>query len=267
MSLVGIAEIERQRGPVAGRARVDARHRFVQTVALDQPLGAGADVITKQSLQGTRSQAEFRRHLLDPRDVAIAGNAFGDARDEVDHGIVAQTEAAQERFVDRDGGILFAPALPIGSPQSNISHPDDNRTVTDKGTLMKQHAKGAFDVKLQPLEAYNKNADAGLGRMSIDKRFHGDLDATSQGEMLHAGSAKGSGGYVAIERVTGTLGGRRGSFALQHNATMTDGTPCLNIIVVPGSGTEELAGLDGTMKIVIEAGGKHFYEFDYELAK
>ena len=131
---------------------------------------------------------------------------------------------------------------------------------------MKQHAKGAFDVKLQPLEAYNKSEGAGLGRMSIDKQFHGELEATSQGEMLYAGNAKESGGYVAVERVTGTLGGKRGSFSLQHNATMTKGNPHLNIIVVPGSGTGELAGLDGTMKIVIEAGGKHFYEFDYALA-
>ncbi|HEX7917027.1 DUF3224 domain-containing protein [Rudaea sp.] len=162
---------------------------------------------------------------------------------------------------------LFALALLAAPIQTSMSHPDGGRAVTDKGTTMKHHAKGAFDVKLQPLEAYNKNADAGLGRMSIDKQFHGELDATSQGEMLHAGSAKGSGGYVAVERVTGTLGGKRGSFALQHNATMTNGAPYLNIIVVPGSGTGELVGLDGTMKIIIEAGGKHFYEFDYTLAQ
>lgn len=131
---------------------------------------------------------------------------------------------------------------------------------------MKQQVKGAFDVKVQPLEAYNRNADSGLGRMSIDKQFHGELDATSQGEMLYAGSAKDSGGYVAVERVTGTLRGRRGSFALQHDATMTQGVPYLHIIVVPGSGTGELAGLSGTMNIVIAEGGKHYYEFDYELA-
>jgi hypothetical protein len=131
---------------------------------------------------------------------------------------------------------------------------------------MKQQVKGAFDVKLQPLEAYNRNEGSGLGRMSIDKQFHGELDATSQGEMLYAGSAKDSGGYVAVERVTGSLQGRQGSFALQHNATMTRGVPYLNIIVVPGSGTGELAGLSGTMVIVIAEGGKHYYEFAYELA-
>ena len=132
---------------------------------------------------------------------------------------------------------------------------------------MRHHAKGAFDVKLQPLEAYNKTEGAGLGRMSIDKQFHGELEAASQGEMLFAGNAKDSGGYVAVERVTGTLQGRRGAFSLQHNATMTRGEPYLNIIVVPGSGSEGLAGLSGTMKIIIAEGGKHFYEFDYELAQ
>lgn len=132
---------------------------------------------------------------------------------------------------------------------------------------MKQLAKGPFDVKLQALEPYNRDEGAALGRHSIDKRFHGDLDATSRGEMLSAGGAvQGSAGYVAIERVTGTLHGRRGSFALQHFATMTRGAPHLDIVVVPDSGSGELAGLSGTMKIVIAEGGKHSYEFDYELA-
>lgn len=125
-------------------------------------------------------------------------------------------------------------------------------------------ATGPFDVKLNLLEPYNTH-DPGFGRRSIDKQFHGDLTATSQGEMLSVGSAAGSGGYVAIERVTGTLHGRKGTFALQHNATMTHGVPYLNIIVVPGSGSGELAGLSGTMSIDIAAGGAHSYAFDYSL--
>jgi hypothetical protein len=129
---------------------------------------------------------------------------------------------------------------------------------------MNQHASGAFEVKLNLLEPYNKH-DTGFGRRSIDKQFHGDLDATSQGEMLSVGSAQGSGGYVAIERVTGTLQGRQGSFALQHNATMTQGVPYLNIIVVPGSGSGDLIGLSGTMRINIAPDGAHSYEFDYAL--
>jgi hypothetical protein len=131
---------------------------------------------------------------------------------------------------------------------------------------MTTRASGAFDVKLNPLETYNKTEGATLGHMSIDKQFHGDLEATSQGEMLSAmGHVKGSAGYVAIERVSGALHGRRGSFVLQHNATMTRGEPYMNIIVVPDSGTDELAGLSGKMLIII-ADGKHSYEMDYTLA-
>ena len=126
------------------------------------------------------------------------------------------------------------------------------------------HARGEFEVKLAPLSPYNSDADAQLGRMSIDKIFHGDLEATSKGEMLSAGSPQsGSAGYVAAERITGSLQGRRGSFALQHNATMHRGEFSLNIIVVPGSGAGDLAGLRGTMDIII-AEGRHSYEFEYE---
>lgn len=125
-------------------------------------------------------------------------------------------------------------------------------------------ARGSFDVKLAPLQPYNRAGNAQLGRMSLDKIFHGDLQAVSQGEMLSVGSPQsGSAGYVAIERVVGTLHGRQGSFALQHNATMHRGAFMLNIVVVPGSGTGELEGLGGTMNVII-ADGLHSYEFDYE---
>jgi hypothetical protein len=124
-------------------------------------------------------------------------------------------------------------------------------------------AMGTFEVKIGSLPQYNTSEDAKLARMSIDKQFHGDLVGTSQGEMLSAGTGtKGSAGYVAIERVTGKLNDRSGSFVLQHNATMTRGAPFLNIIVIPDSGTEELSGLSGTMRIVIDK-GNHSYEFEY----
>jgi hypothetical protein len=124
---------------------------------------------------------------------------------------------------------------------------------------------GEFDVKLGPLPQYDEAVDSPVARMSIDKVFHGELEGTSKGEMLAARSAvEGSAGYVAIERVTAALKGRRGTFVLQHNATMTRGVPQLGILVVPDSGTEALAGLSGTMGIRIE-GGKHFYDFDYTL--
>ena len=125
-------------------------------------------------------------------------------------------------------------------------------------------ASGTFDVKLAPQTA----PDAMPGRMSIDKQFHGDLDATSKGEMLMAGTAvKGSAGYVAIERVGGKLHGREGTFILQHNGIMTRGAGELTVSVVPDSGTSELAGLAGEMAINIAANGTHSYDFDYTLAK
>jgi hypothetical protein len=128
------------------------------------------------------------------------------------------------------------------------------------------NATGSFDVKINALEPYNNAPETRFGRRSIDKQFHGDLEAVSKGEMLSIGSgADGtSGAYVAIEHVSGSLHGRRGSFALQHNATMTRGAPYLNVIVVPDSGTGELTGLDGKLNIII-ANGKHSYEFEYSL--
>jgi hypothetical protein len=127
-------------------------------------------------------------------------------------------------------------------------------------------ANGPFDVKLAPLG--NDPSDDGLtlSRFSLDKQFRGDLEGTSKGEMLAAGTpVKGSAGYVAVERVTGTLHGRRGSFMLQHTGTMANGAQQLTISVVPDSGTGELVGLSGSMKIIIAAGGAHAYELAYEM--
>jgi hypothetical protein len=126
-------------------------------------------------------------------------------------------------------------------------------------------AAGTFDVKLDPLPFGAGVDDPLFGRRSIDKRYHGDLDATGVGQMLSAGTpVQGSAGYVAIERVSGRLHGRTGTFALQHSGTMTRGAPELSVTVVPDSGTGQLSGLAGTMRIII-AGGKHSYEFDYML--
>jgi hypothetical protein len=120
-------------------------------------------------------------------------------------------------------------------------------------------------VKAVPASPEDKAEGSTLGRMSLDKQFHGDLEGTSKGEMLYAGtSVKGSAGYVAIERVSGTLQGRAGTFILQHTGTMTRGVPELSVTVVPDSGTGQLAGLAGKMTINI-ADGKHSYEFDYML--
>ena len=126
------------------------------------------------------------------------------------------------------------------------------------------HVKGPFEVKLAPVAAAFEESQ--LGRMSIDKRFSGELDAGSRGEMLaYRTAVEGSAGYVAMERVTGTLGGRSGSFVMQHSGTMNRGARSLACTVVPDSGAGELRGLSGAMDIVIEAGGKHFYDFRYSL--
>jgi hypothetical protein len=137
----------------------------------------------------------------------------------------------------------------------------------EKKTPMTNHANGTFDVKMTPQAADDKAEAAAVGRYLLDKQFHGPLEGTSKGEMLAVGTAvQGSAGYVAMEQVTGTLNGRKGTFALQHSGTMTRGEGLLVITVVPDSGTGELVGLAGKMQIKI-ADGKHFYEFEYTLAE
>ena len=128
---------------------------------------------------------------------------------------------------------------------------------------MTTHIHGTFEVKLVP-QAHEENVgDASVGRMSIEKQFFGDLDATSKGQMFAVRTeVSGSAGYVAMERVVGTLQGRKGSFALQHSGTMTRGEKQLSVSVVPNSGTEQLTGLSGTMGIEI-AEGKHLYTFEF----
>jgi hypothetical protein len=150
-----------------------------------------------------------------------------------------------------------SPALAQGpSPASDSAYQE---------TAVSTHATGTFEVKLTPRAPDDSTDTSALGRMTIDKQYHGDLEGTGQGQMFAAMSSnKTSGGYVALERVTGTLHGRRGSFVLQHSGTMTRSVPHLVITVVPDSGTDELIGISGTMAIIIE-GGKHSYDFEYTL--
>ena len=124
---------------------------------------------------------------------------------------------------------------------------------------MTHRATGTFDVKVTPLTAAGDTP----GRFSIDKQYRGDLEGSGKGEMLTAGDASsGSAGYVAIERVTGKLDGKSGSFVLQHSGSMTRGAQQLAITVVPDSGTGELSGISGKMDIQIDH-GKHSYVFEY----
>jgi hypothetical protein len=129
---------------------------------------------------------------------------------------------------------------------------------------MTYHARGTFTVDVHPLTPAPAE---GLSRFSTDKQIHGDLEATSKGEMFSGGDPKqGVAGYVAMELLTGTLKGKKGSFALQHSATMDQSGSKLSVIIVPGSGTGELDGIAGTFNIKI-ADGKHSYDLEYTFSK
>jgi len=136
--------------------------------------------------------------------------------------------------------------------------------TTPKEAIKSMHASGPFDVKVTAQD--DNSSDPLLNRMTLDKQYHGDLEATGIGQMLTAGTeVKGSGAYVAIEKVTGRLKDHSGSFVLQHSGTMNQNVPQLTITVVPDSGTGQLKGLTGKMNINIAADGKHSYEIDYTL--
>ena len=154
-------------------------------------------------------------------------------------------------------GICLALAVPAAAGARAQTQP---ASEIQQETVVTTRATGTFEVRMAPLET-----EAPVGRMSLDKEFHGDLEGTGKGEMLAAMTAvEGSAAYSALEQVTGTLHGRSGTFVLQHTGVMDRGTPSLNITVVPDSGTGELAGLTGTMQIIVE-GGKHSYVFEYTL--
>jgi hypothetical protein len=162
---------------------------------------------------------------------------------------------------------LLVPLIAVVA-MSLVSSAGAQNSSTQEGSAVSAHVSGPFDVKIIP-QLDDKVGDPSVGRMSIDKQYHGDLEATGKGQMLTAMTdVKNSAGYVGIERVTGTLrtpsGVRSGSFALQHSGTMNRGAAQLSVTVVPDSGTGQLAGLAGKMNIIV-ADGKHSYDFDYTL--
>jgi hypothetical protein len=153
---------------------------------------------------------------------------------------------------------LFLPSLAAFSqaPPPTLQHKDP---------IMARHAAGDFDVKTTPLPPDDGTSGTIVARYALVKQYHGDLEAAAKGEMLGAGDAsKGAAGYVAIEQVVGTLQGHSGSFALQHIGALDQNGHRLSIIVVPGSGSGELAGIAGTLTI-LNTDGKHSYTFDYTL--
>jgi hypothetical protein len=155
-------------------------------------------------------------------------------------------------------------SLTLLGPATHAQAASRDSRITQKEAVMT--ARGTFDVKMVPQPA-DDAAGGPFGRLFIDKKFHGDLDATSKGQMLGAFTAvEGSAGYVALEVVSGTLNGRQGSFILQHAGTMSKGVQTqLAVTVVPDSGTEQLRGLTGKLAIIIAPDGKHSYEFEYTL--
>lgn len=157
-------------------------------------------------------------------------------------------------------GLSLCLAFPAAAvPQSHPVKPHGTSAAAAR------HAEGNFDVTPSPLTSDDATTGTSIGRFLLQKRYHGGLDATSIGEMLAAGNpATGTAGYVAIEEVSGTLGGKKGSFALQHNGAMDHGKLELSVKVVPGSGTGQLANISGTM-IIVNNAGKHSYQFVYTL--
>jgi hypothetical protein len=150
--------------------------------------------------------------------------------------------------------VLFLGSSLLGAAQSN--------NAQSNHTPMTHHARGSFTVNVKP---QNPAPADGISRFSIDKQIHGDLEATTKGEMFSAGDPQqGQAGYVAIEVVTGTLNGKHGSFVLQHSATMDSSGRKMSVTIVPGSGTGELKGIAGTFDIQI-TGGQHSYDLEYTL--
>jgi len=126
-------------------------------------------------------------------------------------------------------------------------------------------AQGTFEVKVTP-QPRGDSVGGPFDRLFLDKQFQGELEATSKGQMLATPAVDGSGGYVALELVTGQLNGKRGSFILQHKGAMRKGVYMLEVSVVPDSGTDELSGITGTMTIIMD-GSKHSYKFEYTLGE
>ena len=182
--------------------------------------------------------------------------------------IAPASTQARASLRSRLAAACLAPLLvaTISTHAQTSAQTNPKSSAAPKKAVMSLHATGPFDVKIDPQPADEKGGGPAIGRMLLDKQFHGDLEATSKGTMLAAGTGakNSSGGYVALEIVTGTLKGRTGTFVLQHSATMNRGIPQLSITVVPDSGTGQLTGLAGKMNITI-ADGKHSYDFEYTL--
>lgn len=219
--------------------------------------------------------AEFLVANLGDRGARVAWLVTYDHQlDRVVEGKSLQRGIATRRFRDFDEAVAWLQESPEPVAEANpkpAAAPEPAATPFGFhmaiGSSHPARAKGSFEVKIAPQAPDNPPAQAAaLARLSLDKRYSGPLDAIGQGEMLaEGGGDRKDGAYVAMERVTGTLHGRAGSFALVHRALMRDGTPQdWTVVVVPGSGTKALAGLEGALRITLEQ-GMHFYDLEYTL--
>jgi hypothetical protein len=226
------------------------------------PVSAGLSLDKKQHIAWSvqHPRPADRRVRFEKLEVRLYGDsaiATGIVENTDTRGGDRQRTAFSDVFVYRRGTWQA-----VNAQETPISTNESDRP---RSSTMTTRASGTFDVTANPQPPYETAEGIALGRISIRKTFHGDLQGTSTVEMLSAMTpVKGSAGYVAIERVVGALQGRSGSFVLQHTGTMARGEQSLTVAVVPDSGTGALTGLAGRMGIEI-VGGKHLYTFDYAL--
>lgn len=236
---------------------LDAGGRYsLQIFSADRPRFAAGDKAKgspeeyRAAVQG--SNAHFGRYRVEGSSLIF----------QIDHASYPNWEGTEQKrpFTLTGDELRYTVPTPTSASGSGVTGEVVWRRA-GRETKVTQRAKGEFDVKVAPVAQDEKS---GLGRMSLEKTFHGDLTGTSVGEMLTAGASEGSGVYVAVERVSGKLAGREGTFALHHTGVMERGKPSLTITIVPDSGTGGLAGISGRLLIEI-TGGKHFYELEYNL--
>lgn len=243
-------------GSMLGMARTVRGGRTIEHEFVDIRAGADGRLRYTAAPSG-QPRASFA--LLSQTDGEVV---FENAAHDFPQRIVYRRHA-DGRLLARIEGVMKGQARAVDFPMRRVAC--DGPFVlpsTQPGAIQMQKISGEFDVKMLPQA---QEGASGPARMLLDKRYRGQLEAASQGQMLAFGTAvQGSAGYVALEQVTGLLAGRRGSFALQHSGTMDRGAPSLSVTVVPDSGTGELTGLSGRMGIRIE-GGKHYYDFEFQL--
>lgn len=254
---------------VIDQDRQTIRVRYSGVVTLDERRAAAEHIL------GHAAGPELRRILLDYRPATSLATDDAAATAFADYliGRLAARRARVAWLVNYDhqlDPLVEGKLSARGIATARFRDPDQAAAwlaADDDLPRGPRQVRGTFTVKIQPQAPDNPPAEAaGLMRLSLDKRYSGPLDAVGQGEMLaDGGGDRKDGAYVAMERVTGTLEGREGSFALVHRALLRDNTPeGWSVTVVPGSGTGALAGIEGALRITIEH-GTHFYDLDYTL--